>query len=1701
MKNKLVLILFFLLIFSINVQAGIINYSFEVQNSDYNTDALGWTEFKTNALFQDYNAETQVCSNQSVTPSILADTFIREFSEDARNGNYIFKTFSSEVGVSFTRNNYYIGELGIDTNICFWIKGWVSGGTGFRLGFWDNMTNNYCRVADIGSVDENWNYACGTFKTGSYNGFLTLEKEWRTTGIELLWDGFDSSSLGINILKPTPNQYIKQRDLLTVEFEIQDNDFNFLNLNPEGIQYRLDLLDDWNSIEASEFGINSFNTTAPDETGEHILTIRALVNGAWIHGSTKYLVSPQKIDLKINFIKAIQVIEDVNLVSGKATAVKVGVNNTNNAEEDQNVTVELTFNGQEYPLTEEFYGDYNFIFYVNNPFEIEDATVVFYLTAKIDPQNNYEENDENNNSLVQEVIVKRTSDLNVLFIAFDYGQDLDSFEKIVAQSIEFLEATYPIMNYDYYLVNYTGNLNLDQNYNKILFRLMKEIKLIGEDVNKNKFKAFRFVGVVPNGWHVDHNEFESKGATPCKKDTIPLECKPYFLIEDGNRSVLAHEIGHTYGLNEEYELKLNEPNPSPTDCGITFCSNYQQKYIDKNWCLGSVVTNGIWVNEKKVFVNQDLNICNYSNPYSYMGTALYSPPDRWTTFNEYDYLSEKLYLGGQFGKSNNQDLNILFVKGFVDKNLNVELDHLYKIDRTEEFGSSDGNCLIRTLDSNVSIINDYNFSVNFDLFSEGINTIDYSPFVLGINFNENLNSVQVICNGELKTERSISQNAPTVSISFPKTGDIWTDTNTLSWTSDDLDGDELSFALYYSADNGSIWIPIQSDVNDLSYSFPSWIVEGTNQFKFKVIASDGILSSESISDTFTVANADINVTPNEKNFGTINNLQNVSQDFNIVNSGNADLNVFDENHSGNLSLTGLSLPIVLQPGENHVFSVELNVLGMSLGEFTEDIALGSNDPNQIVKRIKVYGVIEQAKPDFTIKADNITFNPVYPEQDENVQISALIENVGDLNAENVNVEFYMKSANQYLSDSNTVALYHFNEGTGATVKDKSENNNDGDINNATFNGDGKFDNYSLRFNGNGSKNVVIVPDSDSLDISGELTFEAWIKPDGTQEGGAGIICKGYGSNEIFCLDIASSKFRFIVRAPSLFLLTSNSTVDIGKWQHVAAVYDGTTMKIYINNQLDNSMAGPSSLQTNNHELSIGAREGSDTSDYDLEFKGLIDEVRISNIARSDFNKNKIFIDDKNISFIDANSSELVSVDWNNVKAEDYEIYVKVDDENLFDERNELNNEDYNSVIVYSEPILSTEFEYSTLNDLGELFDFNAIITNKGAKLRDANATLILPEELTTTDSIIKTIGDLNSNTLIKLEWTDINSSQAGVYEIKVNVKGTNVDENFSTLVSIKHIELSDLNTITTIYSDDTNIAYFNIINYNLNNSYAGYYYRTEISGPQNYSYDKNVGLLYAGETKQLTAQIPDWKETRNYSLTVSLYDYYDTLVDQKQDSFEVVSYLPSFLTYYSTDGLTFNSELSENADYFTSATDKNDGVMVVYSYKGSLDYALRDSILQEWNIGISNLGNGNYPYLSVDGNEFYLVYVDGNIYYTNHFPPGSWSSRQLVSTLNTVDPVITKDGNSLYVLFSSNDLTENYNVYLVGSYANVWKQPMQLTFCEDANCSNPMVLDKGLTNGKLAYAYRKFKGEEYTSLDSNLMYSLFDVNYFYWGNN
>jgi len=76
-------------------------------------------------------------------------------------------------------------------------------------------------------------------------------------------------------------------------------------------------------------------------------------------------------------------------------------------------------------------------------------------------------------------------------------------------------------------------------------------------------------------------------------------------------------------------------------------------------------------------------------------------------------------------------------------------------------------------------------------------------------------------------------------------------------------------------------------------------------------------------------------------------------------------------------------------------------------------------------------------------------------------------------------------------------------------------------------------------------------------------------------------------------------------------LDGRKVIADGKWHHIAEVYDGKTIKLYIDGILDGQVEPAGKLPTNQEPLWIGARPGG------VAAKGIIDEVRFYDRALSE----------------------------------------------------------------------------------------------------------------------------------------------------------------------------------------------------------------------------------------------------------------------------------------------------------------------------------------------------------------------------------------------------------------------------------------------------------------------------------------------------
>ncbi|MCK5560097.1 MAG: LamG domain-containing protein, partial [Thermoplasmata archaeon] len=204
--------------------------------------------------------------------------------------------------------------------------------------------------------------------------------------------------------------------------------------------------------------------------------------------------------------------------------------------------------------------------------------------------------------------------------------------------------------------------------------------------------------------------------------------------------------------------------------------------------------------------------------------------------------------------------------------------------------------------------------------------------------------------------------------------------------------------------------------------------------------------------------------------------------------------------------------------------------------------------------------------------------------------------------------------NAYVDDPNLVMYLPLNEGSGGTTNDKTTNNNDGTLSGATWNSGGKYGSC-LYLSGGGQwmdGDCVEVDHDSSLDITGSLSIEAWIKATGSDA--YNFIVDKYSQNSgatwgySFYLDGGKIKLGLFTGSTGNKGVTGTSNLKDNNWHFVTGVYNGNSILVYVDGVLENSGAytlGPGSTL---NKLGVGKRL-SGWGAYGP-FLGRIDEVRV-----------------------------------------------------------------------------------------------------------------------------------------------------------------------------------------------------------------------------------------------------------------------------------------------------------------------------------------------------------------------------------------------------------------------------------------------------------------------------------------------------------
>ena len=191
-----------------------------------------------------------------------------------------------------------------------------------------------------------------------------------------------------------------------------------------------------------------------------------------------------------------------------------------------------------------------------------------------------------------------------------------------------------------------------------------------------------------------------------------------------------------------------------------------------------------------------------------------------------------------------------------------------------------------------------------------------------------------------------------------------------------------------------------------------------------------------------------------------------------------------------------------------------------------------------------------------------------------------------------------------------VAAWGFEEASGASALDASGLGLTGTLNGPTRVAAGR---HGAGLSFDGTNDQVVVPHAAALALTNGMTLEAWVRPT-TSSGWRTAVIKERPNGLAWALYASEGAGR-----PSSWIsvggsdrdATSTTALPLNTWTHVAATYNGTNQRLFVNGVQVATRAVTGNLATSTGALKIGGNNV-----WSEWFAGQIDEVRIYNRALS-----------------------------------------------------------------------------------------------------------------------------------------------------------------------------------------------------------------------------------------------------------------------------------------------------------------------------------------------------------------------------------------------------------------------------------------------------------------------------------------------------
>jgi hypothetical protein len=147
----------------------------------------------------------------------------------------------------------------------------------------------------------------------------------------------------------------------------------------------------------------------------------------------------------------------------------------------------------------------------------------------------------------------------------------------------------------------------------------------------------------------------------------------------------------------------------------------------------------------------------------------------------------------------------------------------------------------------------------------------------------------------------------------------------------------------------------------------------------------------------------------------------------------------------------------------------------------------------------------------------------------------------------------------------------------------------------------------------GKSACASVPSAQLTVPDGPFTVEAWVRAEDVR-GRRGLVSKAQSSD--YGLLANDGVLEFAVFLGDRYATAKSKTPVLvpGRWQHLAGVFDGATVRCFVDGQLVGEAKGAGTRKANELPLFVGA-DTSAKGEPMSHLAGCIDEVRISQVAR------------------------------------------------------------------------------------------------------------------------------------------------------------------------------------------------------------------------------------------------------------------------------------------------------------------------------------------------------------------------------------------------------------------------------------------------------------------------------------------------------